>query len=596
MIALWNSIIRPVVQAADGRNILEIGAEAGLSTRALLNYVRSVDGNLHCIDPVPGFDSSKLVDQSDGRLHFYEDLSLNVLRDVPPVDVAMVDGDHNWYTVYNELKLIEETHLKHSAALPIIFVHDMGWPYGRRDLYYAPETIPEEFVHPYARRPIGRGATQLLEAGRVGMNADLCNAIEEGGPRNGVLTGVEDFLEESAVDYCFLSVPLYFGLGILVAEDRLAGNPDLQREISRLERQLEAGELISVVEEQRLNLGTIIQRLQGELRASEAAHRRARIHPRSAAELDPGRTMNLSVIIVAYDMGRELPRSLASLSRDYQLDCEDIEYEVLVVDNGSPDPLPESAITSLGPEFTYHPLENPPPSPSYAINYGVQRAKGEIICLMVDGAHILTPGLLSKGLAMSRAFPNAVGITRYFYLGWGPQNETMLEGYDQAKEDALLDSIDWPRDGYRLFEIGTPLTQKDFPQRTWFYKSMESNCLFLRRDHFEAIGGADERMDLPGGGFMNLDLFKRACDTGNARPVVLIGEGSFHQVHGGTTTNVSPDEQQRRVDEYKDQYRELIGTDLKPIEKELYFFGHLPTVASMIHRKQPRSRPGQGGK
>ncbi|HEX8931203.1 MAG TPA: SRPBCC family protein, partial [Actinomycetota bacterium] len=28
------------------------------------------------------------------------------------------------------------------APLPVCFLHDVGWPYGRRDLYYAPERIP----------------------------------------------------------------------------------------------------------------------------------------------------------------------------------------------------------------------------------------------------------------------------------------------------------------------------------------------------------------------------------------------------------------------------------------------------------------------
>lgn len=270
MIALWQKIIRPLVESIDGRTVLEIGAETGLSTRALLNYVRGVEGELHCIDPVPAFDAEKLLAASDGRLHFHEDLSLNVLRDLPPVDVALVDGDHNWYTVYNELKLIEETHLGHEVALPLIFVHDVGWPYGRRDLYYDPENIPEEFVRPYARRPIGRNATELLEEGAVGMNGRLCNAIDEGGPRNGVLTGIEDFVKESSVDYRYLQLPLYFGLGILVATERLESSPDLQREINNLERLLEAGELIEVVEEQRLTLLIVVQRLQGELTASEA--------------------------------------------------------------------------------------------------------------------------------------------------------------------------------------------------------------------------------------------------------------------------------------------------------------------------------------
>ena len=33
----------------------------------------------------------------------------------------------------------------------------------------------------------------------------------------------------------------------------------------------------------------------------------------------------------------------------------------------------------------------------------------------------------------------------------------MRYGYGTEAEDQLLASIDFPRDGYRLFEIGTPL-------------------------------------------------------------------------------------------------------------------------------------------
>ncbi len=35
------------------------------------------------------------------------------------------------------------------TPLPVLILHDVGWPYGRRDLYYTPETIPEEFRQPY---------------------------------------------------------------------------------------------------------------------------------------------------------------------------------------------------------------------------------------------------------------------------------------------------------------------------------------------------------------------------------------------------------------------------------------------------------------
>lgn len=304
--------------------------------------------------------------------------------------------------------------------------------------------------------------------------------------------------------------------------------------------------------------------------------------------------MDLSVVVVVYDMAREIPRTLQSLSRAYQQNCGDLSYEVLVIDNGSPNPVDESVITAAGPEFKYHRLQNPPPSPAYALNYGAEKARGETLCLMVDGAHLLTPGAFHKALGARKALTNAVVMLRYFYMGPGQQNETILLGYDKAREDQLLRGIDWPNNGYRLFEVGSPQVYRDFPVVTWFYKPLESNCLFMSAQHFRDIGGVEERFDIPGGGFLNLDLFKRACDDGDATPVMLIGEGSFHQIHGGATTNIAPDALAQIVETYKQQYREIRGGELTAVSKDLYYFGHMPTLASKIHQR--RNKPaGKAG-
>jgi hypothetical protein len=106
----------------------------------------------------------------------------------------------------------------------------------------------------------------------------------------------------------------------------------------------------------------------------------------------------------------------------------------------------------------------------------------------------------------------------------------------------------------------------------------------MPRENYLAMGGADERFDLPGGGFMNIDLFKRACDWPESQPVMLIGEGSFHQVHGGTTTNVAPEEQTRRVDAYLQQYRAIHGCDLKASNRRLSYFGDIPIPAADLQR------------
>ena len=94
----------------------------------------------------------------------------------------------------------------------------------------------------------------------------------------------------------------------------------------------------------------------------------------------------------------------------------------------------------------------------------------------------------------------------------------------------------------------------------------------------------------PGGGFLNIDIYQRACKQEGTQPVLLIGEGSFHQLHGGTTTNVSPQQRDQRVVGYQDQYREIRGEDLQPSDKPVFFLGHLPTLESKIHMRTPAAR------
>ena len=122
---------------------------------------------------------------------------------------------------------------------------------------------------------------------------------------------------------------------------------------------------------------------------------------------------------------------------------------------------------------------------------------------------------------------------------------------------------------------------------------MESNCLFMRRDVFAAIGGADERFDLPGGGFLNMDMCREATELAGTEPVLLVGEGTFHQVHGGTTTNVTPEKRDERVATYRRQYEAIRGRDFRAGEKDVFYLGHLPTLHSKIHLKNRPSQPQQ---
>ena len=104
--------------------------------------------------------------------------------------------------MYHELHAIQQRAAELKLAFPLIFLHDIDWPYGRRDLYYDPSTIPAEFRHRYAKKGIAPGRSELLDSG--GFNLHLDNATHEGGPRNGVLTAIEDFRGDCGQETAFI--------------------------------------------------------------------------------------------------------------------------------------------------------------------------------------------------------------------------------------------------------------------------------------------------------------------------------------------------------------------------------------------------------
>jgi glycosyltransferase involved in cell wall biosynthesis len=212
---LWKVLIRPILEEINAKYIVEIGSDLGVNTKNILEYC--VDNNAHftAIDPFPKFDIEEFKAKYGDKFEIYTELSLNRLPLLKDYDAILVDGDHNWYTVYNELKLIEG-YFK-DKKFPIIFLHDMGWPYARRDLYYNPENIPQRHRQPYKKLGIYPGKNSLLDNG--GLNSHLNNAISENNPHNGILTALEDFIKESDLEFSFKYINAFHGLGILYVKD-----------------------------------------------------------------------------------------------------------------------------------------------------------------------------------------------------------------------------------------------------------------------------------------------------------------------------------------------------------------------------------------
>ena len=865
MFPLWHVAIAPVLHAARARRVVEIGALRGETTERMLADL-GPDAELDVIDPEPGFDPADHERRFAGRYRFHRGLSLDVLPTLGPLDAALIDGDHNWYTVSHELRLLAGGARRHGTALPILVLHDVLWPYGRRDLYYAPERIPAEFRHAYAQAGMNPGQAGLHPT--KGLNPRMFNAEQEGGPRNGVMTALEEFLAGHPRPVRTLVIPIYFGLAIAVERDRLAAEPELDRALDHLESREGRKELLEVAEATRLRAmifqhtdhfrrdarteravsrhlallkAALLDRhyLENELRLElltakggnqqphaielrdpvrnaqetyralerqrfavagpddaaaasflpyapmgesqldrlEAAldevrrngvpgdlvecgtgrgggaifmrayldaheidgtrvwvadHFRASPDPQTTpslpnrgvagfqadlnlvrdgfsrfgvlddrvrfvqgpptaldhdrpdriallrigrsgardagaileslydrvsdggvvivdcgirsgarptvdrfradrkiqAPLEPvdasavawrksvgdapadGRTagtagaatatahshaplapslpagpVDLSVVVVFYNMRREARRTLHSLSRAYQEGLGETTYEVIVLENGSDtdQKLGDAFVRDFGPEFRYVDLGmDARPSPVGALNHGVGLSRGRALALMIDGAHVLTPGVLRFGLRALSAYDPAIVATQQWYVGPGQQGESMDDGYDQAYEDRLFDRIQWPANGYRLFEIGHFVGDRDWLDGVW-----ESNCLFVTRAQVQQVGAFEERFSTAGGGYANLELYERLGSSPDITVCSILGEGSFHQVHGGTTTNQTDAAERRsRVFGYGRHYAELRGRAFRGPGKPLHFVGRIPTGAA--RRTKPR--------
>ena len=132
--------------------------------------------------------------------------------------------------------------------------------------------------------------------------------------------------------------------------------------------------------------------------------------------------------------------------------------------------------------------------------------------------------------------------------------------------------IGWPTEGYRLFEIGHFIGDRD-----WFDGVWESNCLFVAAR--PARAGRRLRRELLDAGrrVRQPRALRAAGRSPGINVVTILGEGSFHQLHGGTTTNVA--ERTRWACSVRARhYAEIRGRGFRGPNKTVHFVGHHPTA------------------
>jgi hypothetical protein len=295
--------------------------------------------------------------------------------------------------------------------------------------------------------------------------------------------------------------------------------------------------------------------------------------------------LDLSVIVNFYNMRREAARTLTALTRAYQLGAEDLEYEVLCLDNGSNPPLEADFVESFGKEFRLIRAAPAHPSPVGPMNAAASEAKGRFLAIMIDGAHIVTPGAFKAAMEAFREDPESIVALRQWFMG-GDQRWLAAAGYTREMEDEIFDGLGWPEDGYSLFRAGVPMDGR--MSSHWFRGMAESNCLFLPARLWREIGGYDEGFDEPGAGLANLDLFSKAIQASKGPLIGLLGEASFHQFHGGTTTNVSDEQKDRLVRDFMIKYQEVKGEAFRSADmSSLTFRGRFRAASALKLDKRP---------
>ena len=99
----------------------------------------------------------------------------------------------------------------------------------------------------------------------------------------------------------------------------------------------------------------------------------------------------------------------------------------------------------------------------------------------------------------------------------------------------------------------------------------------MPRSSFIQMGGFDKRFQTSGGGLVNHDFLYRVLSRPETCPVVILGEGSFHQIHGGVASNVPPDKHPWEV--FKAEYIRIHGKLNLKISSTPYYIGKMPGAA-----------------
>src|SRR4051794_14510629 len=119
------ALILRLLDAVGPKAVIEVGADKGDFTAALLDWAAGPGARVVAIDPEP---APELVELAGRRpeLDLIRRASPGALGEALPAEAIILDGDHNHWTLSAELRSIAER--SDGAELPLLILHDIGWP------------------------------------------------------------------------------------------------------------------------------------------------------------------------------------------------------------------------------------------------------------------------------------------------------------------------------------------------------------------------------------------------------------------------------------------------------------------------------------
>ena len=199
--------MKPVAEALQPKTIVELGSDHGDNTRNLLEFCQNTNAVLHVIEPLPKYDVPEWQERYGKHLVFHRVPSLDAFPSVGHMDLVLIDGDHDRYAVFKELKLIEKRCGEIPQPFPLVMLRGIGQPY---------------------------------------------DATREKASQSEVLTAVEGFLGETEQRLELVKVPGFDGLGILFPTQLKEQEPALAQFLETLGLPGNIVQLIEHIERARL--------------------------------------------------------------------------------------------------------------------------------------------------------------------------------------------------------------------------------------------------------------------------------------------------------------------------------------------------------